>query len=153
SGSVSQRPGMACAISDWLHEIAERTARARNDNEVAFDGHSASAMDPNRLRFALASNAIVAAVPKLLCFGSECFSEASRDEHTIDFGPAHSQVMIAEISGSGETFGIATGRAISFRILTEDGFAQTARAAVDQHNHLLFAEAELFECRGIQNFF
>ena len=33
----------------------------------------------------------------------------------------------------------------------QDGFTQTARAAVDQHNQLLLAQAEALECPGIKH--
>src|ERR1041385_3381179 len=45
--TVSQRPGVAFAITSRLHEIAQRAARTRDDDEVTVGSHCTSAVKPN----------------------------------------------------------------------------------------------------------
>src|SRR5262245_6173305 len=45
-GTVSQRPGMAFAVTGYLHEVAERTPGSGNDSEVAVSLHRTLAVGP-----------------------------------------------------------------------------------------------------------
>ena len=47
AGTVSQRPGVAFAIAEWLDEVAERTARTRDDHRLAFGRHGTFAVNPD----------------------------------------------------------------------------------------------------------
>jgi hypothetical protein len=55
AGSVSQRPGVAFALADWLHEVAERPAGTGDYHRLAFGRHGTLAMDPNRFPLELST--------------------------------------------------------------------------------------------------
>src|ERR1035441_2610546 len=84
AGTMSERPSMAFAITDRLHQVAERTARARDHDRFTFGRHRTLAVNPNNLTLELpTSDAVVAAVPEAFCFASQSLNEASRDKRTI----------------------------------------------------------------------
>ena len=94
----------------------------------------------------------MAAVPEQVSFGSECLSETLGQELAVDLGPAHGQVMTLQVSRSGERLGIRTAGLMLGHIVSQDGFTQPARTAVDEHNQLLLAQAKLLELAGVENF-
>ena len=60
--------------------------------------------------------------------------------------------MALEVSRGGEGLRVRATGLMFIHIVTQDGFTQTARAAVHQHNQLLLAQAEELECPGINHF-
>ena len=51
--TVSQRPGTACAITQRLDQVTERTARTWDDHRFGFGCHSSLAVHPNSFTFVL----------------------------------------------------------------------------------------------------
>src|ERR1035441_4720260 len=111
AGTMSERPSMAFAITDRLHQVAERTARTRDHDRFTFGRHRTLAVNPNNFTLELpTSDAVVAAVPEALGLSSQCLDETPCDERAVGFGPAHRLVMIAEVARSSKGLGIrATG--------------------------------------------
>jgi len=86
-----------------------------------------------------------------LGFGSECFNESPSDKRTIGFSPAHGSVVVPEVGCGREGLRIRAVGLMLVHISAQDGFTQTARAAMHQHNQLLLAQAEELECPCIKH--
>src|ERR1035441_10232850 len=150
--TVSQRPGTAFAITQRLDQVTERAARTRYDHRFAFGCHSSLTMDPNGFAFVLSrGNAVVATVPEQVSLGPELLHEALSEEPSVRLGPAHRQVVALQVSRSGEGLCARATRLMLGHMVAQDGFTQTARAAVDQHNQLLLPQAEEPECPCIKH--
>src|ERR1019366_2737011 len=150
--AVSQRPGTACAITQRLDQVAERAARTRDDHRFAFGCHSSLAVHPNGFTFVLPrGDAVVATVPEQVSLGTELLHEARSEKPSVHLGPAHGQVMALQVSRGGEGLRVRPSGLMLIHIIAQDGFTQTARAAVDQHNQLLLAQAEALECPRIKH--
>src|ERR1017187_9166751 len=136
--TVSQRPGTACAIVVRLDQVAERTTRTGDDHSFVFGCHSSLAVHPNSFTYVLTrGDAVVAAVPKEICLGTELLHEALSEEPSVHLGPAHGQVMALEVSRGGEGLCVRATGLMFLHIVAQDGLTQTTRAAVDQHKQLL----------------
>src|ERR1035438_3655218 len=151
--TVSQRPGTACAITQRLDQVIERAARSRDDHRFAFGCHSSLAVDPNGFTFVLTrGEAVVATVPEEICPGAELLHEALSEEPSVHLGPAHGQVVAQQVSRGGEGLRVRVTGLMLGHIVAQDGFTQTTRTAVDQHNQLLLAQTEELECPCIKHF-
>ena len=93
----------------------------------------------------------MAAVPEQVSLGSKLLHEALSEEPSVHLGPAHGQVVALQVSRGGEGLRVRATGLMLIHIVAQDGFTQTARAAVDQHNQLLLAQAEELECPGIKH--
>src|SRR5664279_4553240 len=150
--TVSQRPGTAFAITQRLDQVTERAARTRYDHRFAFGCRSSLTMDPNGFAFVLSrGNAVVATVPEQVSLGPELLHEALSEKPSVHLGPAHRQVVALQVSRSGEGLRVRAAGLMFIYIIAQDGFTQSARAAVDQHNQLLLPQAEEPECPGIKH--
>src|SRR5207244_9320937 len=49
--AVSQRPGMALTVTDWFYDVAQRTARPWDHDELRIRRDRAFAVKPNSLSF------------------------------------------------------------------------------------------------------
>jgi hypothetical protein len=143
---------MTPVIARRLHEVAQRAARAWDDNDVALGRYSTFAVKPNNFAIALAAcDAVVAAVPETFGFRSERGNETTRNEFAVRPGPADGEVVPVEI--------VLRGKRICFDAFTEvlvcmcaqNGFTQSSRAAVNEHDELLLAEVEVFELPGVED--
>ena len=68
---------MAFAIAQRLDQVAERTARTRDDHSFAFGCHSSLAVHPNGFTFVLTrGDAVVAAVPEAVSLGTRALHES-----------------------------------------------------------------------------
>src|SRR5207249_10938384 len=79
--AVSQRPGVVLAITNRLHEIAQRTTRTGDDDEFTVGSHRTFAVDPDPHPLPLShpmgeggrkvgrgSDAVMATIPKAFGF-------------------------------------------------------------------------------------
>src|SRR5664279_5543364 len=101
--TVSQRPGTAFAITQRLDQVAERPARTRDDHSFAFGCHSSLAVHPNSFTFVLTrGDAVVAAVPEQVSFGTKLLHEALSEEPSVHLGPPHGQVVALQVGCGGK---------------------------------------------------
>src|ERR1017187_1609941 len=125
AGAMSQRPGIAFALTHRLHQVAQRAAGARDYHRLAFGRHSPLAVNPDNLPLGLpTSDAVVTAVPDALGFSSERLDETPRDERAIGLGPTHGLVMVTEVGRRSEELSIRATGVMLLHIGAEDGFAQ-----------------------------
>src|SRR6185369_1993314 len=97
-----------------------------------FSCDSSLPVDPNGFPFEFArSDAVVAAVPERFGFDSKSLSETLSQELAVGLGPARGQVMPLQVSCSSERVGIRTAGLMLRHVVTQDGFAQPARSAVN----------------------
>ena len=150
---VCQRPCMALAVTSWLREVAHRSARAGDDNEAALRINRTLAMEPLNSVSAFATrNVVMAAVPEGFRFSTNRRHEAARDELAICPGPTDGEVVAAKIFRRRGRLRRHTITAVLIHVCAQDGFTQTARAAVNEHDELLLAETKLLELVSIENF-
>src|SRR5437773_2565871 len=109
-------------------------------------------MDPDAVSSIPGCDAVVAAVPNALRFRSERGHETARDHSPVRSRPAHRHVVSAEVFRGDARCGIHTAHAMLTYVSAQDRFAQTTRAAVDEHHQLPLAESKSFESPGVQNF-
>src|SRR6266436_7192316 len=74
-----------------------------------------------------------------------------RDEFAICLGPADCEVVAAEILLRSERIRFDSVAEVLIHVSSQDGFTQTTRAAVNEHDELLLAEAKLLELVGLEN--
>src|SRR5439155_23031675 len=98
ASAVRQRPGVALAIPNRFHDVAECAARSVDHHEFLLRRDRALAMNPHSLTLIFTpANAAVAAIPDALRFGAEHINEPSRDQFAIRLRPTHGEVMIAQV--------------------------------------------------------
>src|SRR5207249_4195190 len=86
------------------------------------------------------------------CFLTERCNEATRDESAICLGPANGDVVAAEIFLRSERIRFHVLTEVPIHLSAQDGFTQSPRAAVNEHDELLLAEIKLLERVSIENF-
>src|SRR5947208_6616039 len=74
-----------------------------------------------------------------------------RDEFAICLGPAHCEVVAAEILLRSERIRFDSIAEVLIHVSAEDGFAQSTRAAVREHDELLLAKAKFLELVGLED--
>jgi hypothetical protein len=94
----------------------------------------------------------VATVPKALCLGPERRDKATSDKFAISLGPADGEVVTAEVFPRRERVRPHAVREVLVHIVAQDGFAQSARAAVNQNHELLLAQPEFLEFVRVEDF-
>src|ERR1035437_4130926 len=150
--TVSQRPGTAFALTQRLDQVTERAARTRDDHSFAFGCHGSLAVHPNGFTFVLSrGDAVVATVPEQVSVGAELLHEALSEEPSVPLGPPHGPVVALQVSRGGEGLCVRATGLMFLHIVAQDGFTQTTRTAVDQHNQLLFAQSKELECPRIKH--
>ena len=104
------------------------------------------AVQPHNFAIAFATrDAVVAAVPEGFRFGTDRRSEAASDKFAIRLGPAHGVIVAAEIFLRRKRLRFDAVAEVLVDVCAQDGFTQTARAAVNEHDELLLAEVELLD--------
>ncbi len=93
----------------------------------------------------------MAAVPEAFGFRTDRRKEATRDEFPIGFGPVHCEVVTTEIFVRRKRIHLHAFTEVLIHMSAQDGFTQSARAAVNEHNELLFAEVEFLELFNVEN--
>src|SRR5437016_6010058 len=74
-----------------------------------------------------------------------------RNEFAICLSPANSEVVAAEILLRSERIRFDSAAEVLIHVSPQDGFTQTTRAAVNEHDKLLLAQAKLLELVGLEN--
>src|SRR5437870_12293104 len=74
-----------------------------------------------------------------------------RDEFAICLGPADCEVVAAEILLRSERIRFDSLTEVLIHVSPQDGFAQTTRAAVNEHDELRLAETQFLELVGLEN--
>src|SRR5213592_3987917 len=74
-----------------------------------------------------------------------------RDEFAICPGPADCEVVAAEILLRSERIRFDSVTEVLIHVSPQDGFTQSTRAAVNQHDELRLAAAQLLELVGLEN--
>ncbi len=85
----------------------------------------------------------MAAVPEAFGFRTERRNEATRDEFAICLGPADCEVVTAEIFLRRERIRFDSVAEVLIHMSPQDGFTQSTRAAVNEHDELLLAEVQV----------
>src|SRR5436309_3192055 len=78
-------------------------------------------------------------------------NETMRDEFAICPGPADCEVVAAEILLRSERIRFDSVTEVLIHVSPQDGFTQSTRAAVNQHDELLPAESKFLELVGLEN--
>src|SRR5512139_3530348 len=150
---MSQRPGPAFAIAQRLDQVAERTTGTRDHHSFLFGYDGSLPVNPNGFPFEFpGSDAVVAAIPEQVSFGSECLSKTLGQELAVDLGPAHSQVMTLQVSGSRKRLGIRAAGLMLHDVVTENRLTEPTRTAVDENDELLLTQAKLLELASFEDF-
>ena len=94
----------------------------------------------------------MATVPETFRFRTKRRNKAKRNEFAVGFGPTHSEVVTAEVFLGSERISFHAFAELLINMCAQDGFAQSTRAAVNEHHELLLAEVQLFELISVENF-
>ena len=111
-------------------------------------------MEPHHFAIIFAtSNAVVATVPQRFRFGTNRRHEATGDEFAIRLGPTHSEVVDAKILLRRKRIRLHAVTEMFINMRAQDGFTQTTRTAVNEHDELLLAKTKQLERVCIKNLF
>src|ERR1044071_604566 len=143
---------MALTVTDWLYDVAQRTARTWDHDEPSIRRDCAFAVNPNSLSIGFpTTDAVVATVPEASGFCTEHRDETTRNEFAICLGPTDGELVSTKIFPRSQRIRFDTLTEVPLHVGAQGGFPQSTRTAVNKQYKLLLAEIELLDLNRVEN--